>query len=68
VRASVLYRGAWYALNIGQYGVAEKMGQTSLVAREEIQGLDHADTLNSMSNLIGVLRDQGRYEQVEEMN
>jgi len=44
------------------------MGQTSLVAREEIQGLDHADTLNSMSNLIGVLRDQGRYAQVEEMN
>jgi Tetratricopeptide repeat len=66
VWATVLYNGTWYAMESGQYGVAEKMARTSLEAREEIFNLNDAATFESMSILALVLRDQG-YEQAEEM-
>jgi hypothetical protein len=33
-----------------------------------VLGVEHPDTLNSVSNLALVLQDQGKYEAVEEMN
>jgi hypothetical protein len=32
-----------------------------------VLGKEHPDTLTSMNNLAGILRDQGKYEQAEEM-
>ena len=34
----------------------------------ELAGTEHPDTLMSMNNLASVLRDQGKYEQAEEMH
>ncbi|KIX06114.1 uncharacterized protein Z518_04088 [Rhinocladiella mackenziei CBS 650.93] len=68
VWATVLYRGAWYASESGRYRVAERMAQASLEVREEVLGLDHIQTLDSVNNLAVALRDQGKYEEAESMN
>ena len=34
--------------------------------RETVLGKEHPDTLTSVNNLAGVLRDQGKYEQTKE--
>ncbi|KAJ9660117.1 hypothetical protein H2201_007024 [Coniosporium apollinis] len=36
--------------------------------REEVLGKEHPSTLASVNNLAGVLQDQGKYEEAEEMN
>ncbi|KAH7111790.1 hypothetical protein B0J11DRAFT_585727 [Dendryphion nanum] len=66
--ASALFKGAWYASEIGQYGVAKDMGVSALEAREAILGVEHPDTLNSMNGSAIVLQWQGGYKAAEEMN
>jgi Tetratricopeptide repeat len=39
----------------------------ALRVRETVLGKEHPDTLTSMNNLATVLKDQGKYEQAEEM-
>jgi tetratricopeptide (TPR) repeat protein len=66
--ASVLFKAAWYASDMGQYSVAEEMDGSALEVREEVLGREHPHTLTSMSNLALVLNSQGKYEEAETMN
>jgi tetratricopeptide (TPR) repeat protein len=68
VWARVLYNGAWYAAERGQYGLAEKMARASLEVRQEVLGLDDTAILDSTSMLASVLQDRGQYKEAEEMN
>jgi Tetratricopeptide repeat len=68
VWARVLYNGAWYAMESGQYGVAEKMARVWLAVREEALNQYDAATLDSPSILGDVLRYRGKYEEAEEMH
>ena len=68
VWARVLYNGAWYAMERGQYGLAERMARASLEVCQEVLGLDDIATLNSTTMLALVLRYRGQYKQAEEMN
>jgi tetratricopeptide (TPR) repeat protein len=43
------------------------MHRQVLGLRETALGKEHPSTLTSMNNLAGVLRDQGKYEEAEEM-
>jgi tetratricopeptide (TPR) repeat protein len=68
VWARVLYNGAWYAMERGQYGLAEKMARASLKVRQDDLGLNNTTTLDSISILASVLQHRGQYKQAEEMN
>jgi hypothetical protein len=57
--ASVLFKAAWYASEMGKYKAAKEMGASALEARETALGREHPDTLNSISNLGLVLSRQG---------
>jgi hypothetical protein len=52
----------------GKYEVTEEMNRRALAGREKVLGVEHPDTLTSVSNLALVLRYQGKYETAEEMN
>ena len=43
-------------------------GGQVLGLRDTVLGKEHPSTLTSMNNLAMVLRDQGKYEQAEEMH
>ena len=58
--ASLLYRAAWYSLDIGNWPDAEKMSVQSTKVRKKLLGLDHPATLTSMANLASTYRNQGR--------
>jgi tetratricopeptide (TPR) repeat protein len=66
--ASVLFKVAWYASEMGQYEVAKEMGFDALEARKATLGGEHPDTLNSMNGIALVLKRQGDYEAAEAMN
>ena len=68
VWARVLYNGACYAKERGQYGLAERMARANLEVRQEVLGLDYTATLVSINLLASVLRRRGQYKEVEEMN
>ena len=48
--ASVLFKAAWYADDMGNYQVAQEMGRDALEAREATLGAEHSDTLTSANN------------------
>ncbi|OAG08426.1 uncharacterized protein CC84DRAFT_1203804 [Paraphaeosphaeria sporulosa] len=66
--ASVLFKAAWYASEIGQYSKAYEMGSAALHFRETILGEEHPDTLNSLNSLGIVLNWQGQYSEAEAMH
>jgi len=66
--ASILFKAAWYASEMGQYEVAKDMDRSALEVREVLLGIEHPYTLTSVSNLAVVLQYQGKYEAAEEMN
>jgi len=68
VWASVLFKAAWYASEMGKYDIAKEMDIGALQAREATLGLEHSDTLNSINSLGLVLKDQGNYEEAEAMH
>jgi Tetratricopeptide repeat len=49
----------------GKYVEAEAMHRRALAGREEVLGNEHLDTLNSVSHLIFVLIQQGKYEEAK---
>jgi tetratricopeptide (TPR) repeat protein len=51
----------------GRYEEAEEMHGQALRLQEMVLGKEHPSTLRSMNNLAGVLRDQGNYEDAEEI-
>ncbi|KAI9854168.1 MAG: hypothetical protein M1813_001338, partial [Trichoglossum hirsutum] len=57
--ASVLFKAAWYASEMGSYHAAKEMGLSALEAREATLGGEHPDTLASVNNLGLVLSGQG---------
>jgi tetratricopeptide (TPR) repeat protein len=63
--ASVLFKAAWYASEMGNYHAAKEMGRAALEAREATLGAEHPDTLASVNNLGWVLSRQGKYEEAE---
>ena len=66
--SGILTNAAWYAWAKGMYGVAEKTIKRAISARERVLGMEHTDTLTSVSLLALVLQDLGKYEAAEEMN
>jgi tetratricopeptide (TPR) repeat protein len=65
---SVFFKAAWCADNMGNYSVAQEMGQGVLEAREDVLGAEHSDLLTSVGNLRLVLERQGKYEEAEAMH
>ena len=65
--ASVLFKAAWYASEMGQYSKAYEMGSSALQAREAVSGAEHPDTLDSLNGLGLVVNWQGRYDEAEIM-
>ena len=63
--ASVLFKAAWYASEIGQYAVAHRMGSAAFDARERLLGAEHPDTLSSLTSIGRLLDWQGKYEKAE---
>ncbi|CAN9242610.1 unnamed protein product [Alternaria alternata] len=61
-------RAGWYVLLNGEYTAAEGLIRLSLEIREKVFGLDHPDTLTSVSYLGSVLSRQGKYEEAEAMH
>jgi hypothetical protein len=59
---------AWYLMLVGEYTTSERIGRSAIVAREEILGPEHPDTLTSVSQLGSVLERQGKYEEAEAMH
>jgi tetratricopeptide (TPR) repeat protein len=66
--ASVLYKAAWYASEMGWYEVAQEMGTSASEVQETLLGKEHRSTLNSVSNLADVLQARGKYEAAEVMS
>jgi tetratricopeptide (TPR) repeat protein len=66
--AWTLCEGARYTWERGQYGIADQLARASLQARQEILGVDDAETLDSMNMVALVLEYQGKYELAEEIN
>ncbi|KAJ4298214.1 hypothetical protein N0V90_006113 [Kalmusia sp. IMI 367209] len=66
--ASVLFKAAWYATEIGQYRKAYEMDSSAFQVRESVLGAEHPDTLNSINSLGLVLHRQGRYKEAEAMH
>ncbi|KAI9759097.1 MAG: hypothetical protein M1840_003516 [Geoglossum simile] len=66
--ASVLFKAAWYASEMGSYHAAKEMGQSALEAREATLGGEHPDTLASVNSLGLVLSRQGKYEEADAMH
>lgn len=61
--ASVLYKAAWYADDMGQYEAAREMNQSTLKAREKVLGREHPDTLTSVYCLADLLAKQHMFEE-----
>ncbi|KAF1974637.1 TPR-like protein [Bimuria novae-zelandiae CBS 107.79] len=66
--ASVLFKAAWYADDMGNYNVAQEMGRGALEATEAALGAEHPHTLTSVSSLGSVLERQGKYDEAEAMH
>ncbi|KAH6983308.1 P-loop containing nucleoside triphosphate hydrolase protein [Ilyonectria sp. MPI-CAGE-AT-0026] len=52
----------------GMYEEAKEMSQRAVEIRERLLGREHPHTLGSVQILAGVLRDQGKYEEAEQIN
>ena len=65
--AAVMYRAAWFALEKGNAWDAEEMARCSQKARAREVGQEHEDTLSSMAMVASSYRNQGRWEEAEEL-
>ncbi|KUJ20833.1 uncharacterized protein LY89DRAFT_455947, partial [Mollisia scopiformis] len=66
--ASVNTKLGWFYILKGNLIMAEPILQEAIVVREKELGVNHPDTLTSVSILASVLQSQGRYEEAESMN
>ncbi|KZM28507.1 uncharacterized protein EKO05_0006017 [Ascochyta rabiei] len=66
--ASVLFKVAWYAREMGQCSKALELISASLQTRESVLGAEHPDTLRSLNELGLVLGYQGKYNEAEEVH
>ena len=65
--ASVLFKAAWYANDMGNYQTAKEMNQGALEARETVLGAKHPSTLRSMNSLASTYWNLGRWKEAEEL-
>jgi hypothetical protein len=65
--ASLLYKAAWYAWQIGNGVEAESMSLHSMRTRKKILGQDHKDTLWSMAMVGHWYHLRGRWDAAEEL-
>ncbi|GAB7336030.1 hypothetical protein MBLNU13_g08849t1 [Cladosporium sp. NU13] len=66
-QASLLENSGWYALEQGDYGVAEQMRFLSKKSRERFLGADDPATVTSMHNLALTYLKQGKFEQAVDL-
>jgi len=67
-QAMIAVNTAWYLVLVGEYAAAGNINRTAILAREEVLGPVHPDTLTGVSNLGWVLWRQGKYEEAEGMH
>ncbi|PSN58707.1 hypothetical protein BS50DRAFT_450258, partial [Corynespora cassiicola Philippines] len=65
--ATILYRAAWYAEQVGNWVEAEEMSVTALKTRKKLLGQEHEDTLWSLSLVGNVHSLRGRWEKGESL-
>jgi tetratricopeptide (TPR) repeat protein len=63
--ASVLSRAGWYLDDRAQYKEAEPLLRRALIIREQILGIDHPATADSLNNLALLYKNRGLYTQAE---
>ncbi|KUL81720.1 hypothetical protein ZTR_09466 [Talaromyces verruculosus] len=66
-RATISIKCGLYLYLQGGYKEAEEMIRCAVEAREKVLGVEHPDTLTSLSHLGHVLSSQGKYEEAEAM-
>lgn len=64
---AVLEKAVYYAGEIGDYSIAEKMCRRALEEREKESGAENPETLDIIHELAGILCKQGKYQAAEEM-
>jgi tetratricopeptide (TPR) repeat protein len=67
-RATMATNTGWYLMQMGEYGKAEQTERSAVMAREEMLGREHPNTLISVSHLGSVLERQGKYDEAEAMH
>jgi tetratricopeptide (TPR) repeat protein len=67
-RAKVAKNTGWYLFHMGEYAAAADFTRDAMLARERLLGVEHPDTLTSVSQLGSVLSRQGKYEEAEAMH
>jgi tetratricopeptide (TPR) repeat protein len=63
--ASVLYKTAWYMIEMGQYSDALQLNITAVEVRNRVLGVEHAHTLDCHNDIGRALRAQGKYTKAE---
>ncbi|KUJ10972.1 uncharacterized protein LY89DRAFT_739942, partial [Mollisia scopiformis] len=66
--ASVLYKAAWYAGEVGKGVEAENMAVNVMKVRKKILGDEHLDTLKGMAMVGSVYRLNGRWDDAEQLD
>ena len=65
--ATILYRAAWYAEQVGNGAEAEEMSVAAMKARKKLLGREHKDTLWSMSLVGDAYNLRGRWGAAESL-
>ena len=65
---TLLFKVGWCLDSNGQYVESEQMHRQTLALREKVLGIEHPDTLTSMSQLASALSNQGKYVEAEQMH
>jgi hypothetical protein len=65
--ASILYKAAWYAWQMGKDVEAEKMSVQAIKVRKKILGREHNDTLSSMAMVGLAYKLRGQWDAAKEL-
>ncbi|KAJ5784706.1 uncharacterized protein N7503_009918 [Penicillium pulvis] len=65
---SLLYRGAWYALDSGYIAESREMAYKSRAYRQKARGAEDEDTLTSTTILADIYRQEGLLEEAEQLH
>ncbi|KEY74789.1 hypothetical protein S7711_09922 [Stachybotrys chartarum IBT 7711] len=65
--ATVLYRAAWYCLEVGDGIEAERLSVLAMRARKKLFSADDEEVLWAMAMVASTYRNQGRWEEAEKL-
>ncbi|MEN8444671.1 MAG: tetratricopeptide repeat protein, partial [Cyanobacteria bacterium J06555_13] len=65
--ALLLARTGYYLVERAQYSEAEPLYQDTLAMRKRLLGNEHPDVAQSLNNLAGLYKNQGRYSEAESL-